>query len=81
MNWIVGIKFCIYVSPSVLHSRVQKERASRSEDAVERLNAQLMEKESAFIDCRAQLDEIRAEIKLIGKEKAQLEATRAHLLK
>lgn len=71
----------IYVSPSVLNSRVQKERASRSEDAVERLNAQLMEKESAFIDCRAQLDEIRAEIKMTVKEKAQLEATKAHLLK
>ena len=52
--------------------RVQKQRATKSEDAVGHLNAQLMERDAHLADIRAQNDDMRSLLDKISKEKAQI---------
>ena len=61
---------CMSFNTSHLH-RVQKQRASRSEDAVEHLNAQLMERDTHIADINTQLSDLQAHYDKLGKEKAQ----------
>ncbi|ELT92350.1 hypothetical protein CAPTEDRAFT_72575, partial [Capitella teleta] len=52
-------------------SRVQKQRATKSEDAVGHLNAQLLEREAIIAELRSELDGIQSHCDKTGKEKAQ----------
>ncbi len=58
--------------PALVCFRVQKQRATRSEDAVGQLNAQLLERDALCADLRAQTDDMRSLLDKITKEKAQI---------
>ena len=53
--------------------RVQKQRASRSEDALEQLTAQLLERDTHIAELRSDLDNNRSVFDKVNKEKAQLQ--------
>jgi len=55
----------------ILLYRVQKNRATKSEDAVEHLNAQLMERDAIMAEQRSELDTLRARCDKLCREKAQ----------
>ena len=59
--------------------RVQKQRAARSEDAVEQLNAQLLERDSQIAEYRTDSDNIRLLADKLAKEKAQIQAENSAL--
>ena len=61
-------------------NRVQKQRASRSEDAVEQMNAQLLERDAQNTEIRTQLDDIHAHYDKLTKEKAQVLAENSALV-
>ena len=54
--------------------RVQKQRASKSEDAVGHLNVQLMERDTTVAELHSENDGMRARCEKLGKEKAQASA-------
>ncbi|XP_033732389.1 outer dense fiber protein 2-like isoform X3 [Pecten maximus] len=60
-------------------TRVQKQRALRSEDALEQLNTQLMERESQLEDLRTQLDQMGPRYDKLSKEKSQILAENSAL--
>ncbi|XP_069119446.1 outer dense fiber protein 2-like isoform X3 [Argopecten irradians] len=60
-------------------TRVQKQRAMRSEDALEQLNTQLMERESQLEDLRTQLDQMGPRYDKLSKEKSQILAENSAL--
>ena len=60
-------------------TRVQKERASRSEDAAERLQAQILEAETRLAESSSQVEEWKGRSSQANREKAQLEADNAGL--
>ncbi|XP_013420317.1 outer dense fiber protein 2 [Lingula anatina] len=53
-------------------TRVQKQRAARSEDTVQQINSQLLEKEAQAADLEAQLENIRSRVEKLSKEKSQV---------
>ena len=53
---------------------VQKQRASRSEDALEQLQAQLLEKDQKLAEVGSDTEGIRSRLDKITKEKAQAQA-------
>ncbi|XP_048244947.1 outer dense fiber protein 2-like isoform X2 [Haliotis rufescens] len=55
-------------------TRAQKQRAERSEDALDCLNAQLMERETQVADLKSDLDHVTINIEKISKERAQAQA-------
>lgn len=63
----------------ILCFRVQKNRAAKSEDAVEHLNAQLMERDAVIAEQRSELDTLRARCDKLCREKAQCVAENAGL--
>ncbi|XP_021362358.1 outer dense fiber protein 2-like isoform X2 [Mizuhopecten yessoensis] len=60
-------------------TRVQKQRATRSEDALEQLNIQMMERDSQLEDMRTQLDQMGPRYDKLSKEKSQLLAENSAL--
>lgn len=50
---------------------MQKQRASRSEDAVEQMRAQIMDRDNYIAELRAQLEDNRLHHEKLNKEKAQ----------
>ena len=52
-------------------TRTQKQRAARNEDAVENLNAQMLERENILTEVRSELDGARSTHDKLAKEKAQ----------
>ncbi|XP_074655417.1 uncharacterized protein LOC141908997 isoform X2 [Tubulanus polymorphus] len=52
-------------------TRVQKQRASRSEDAMEIMNSQLLEKETQLAEIQNHMDEFKARIEKLSREKNQ----------
>lgn len=60
-------------------TRAQKQRALRSEDVVEQLNAQLMERDNALADLEARNEEVRAMLVKTDKEKIQADAENSGL--
>ncbi len=61
------------------NNRVQKDRATRSEDAVEKMNMQLLEKETNLADSAMVLDQWKARAEKATREKVQLESQNATL--
>ena len=59
--------------------RAQKQRAARSEDAVEQLNSQLLEHETQYAELRSDMDGMQARLDKIVKEKSQVMAENAGL--
>ena len=53
--------------------RAQKERATRSEDAVEKLNSQLLEAETELAETRLAMDQLKSKHEKLGREKGQIE--------
>ncbi|XP_067661876.1 outer dense fiber protein 2-like isoform X2 [Haliotis asinina] len=60
-------------------TRAQKQRAERSEDALDCLNAQLMERETQVADLKSELDHVTINIEKLSKERAQAQAENAAL--
>ncbi|XP_033643032.1 outer dense fiber protein 2-like isoform X2 [Asterias rubens] len=60
-------------------TRVQKDRATRSEDAVEKMNMQLLEKETQLADSAMVMDQWKARAEKSTREKVQLESQNATL--
>ncbi|XP_022099151.1 outer dense fiber protein 2-like isoform X2 [Acanthaster planci] len=60
-------------------TRVQKDRATRSEDAVERLNMQLLESETKLADSAMASDQWKARVEKLTREKVQQETENAVL--
>ena len=58
---------------------VQKQRATRSEDALEHLNAQVLEREQGLLDLRAEHDRLQTNHDKLLKERAKLENARLQL--
>ncbi|XP_064649328.1 outer dense fiber protein 2-like isoform X4 [Lineus longissimus] len=52
-------------------TRVQKQRATRSEDAIEQLNAQLLERETNLAEVQTQADQMKSRMDKLQKEKSQ----------
>jgi hypothetical protein len=59
--------------------RVQKQRATRSEDAVGKLKAQFLEREAHSEEMRTQLEVLSAGFSKVSKEKAQGSAEKTAL--
>ena len=51
--------------------RAQKQRATRSEDALESLNVQIMERDNFITELRADLENTRSNVEKLNKEKIQ----------
>ncbi len=51
---------------------MQKQRAEKSQDAVEQMNVQLMERDAHIAELRAQGEDMRALLDKVTKEKAQV---------
>ena len=62
-----------------LHDRVQKQRATKSEDAVGHLSAQLMEKEQQVAELAGEMDAVSSRLDKMGKEKSHSYAENAAL--
>ncbi|XP_038045814.1 outer dense fiber protein 2-like isoform X2 [Patiria miniata] len=62
-------------------TRVQKDRATRSEDAVEKLNMQLLETETRLADSAMVGDQWKARAEKLTKEKLQQETQNAALIR
>ena len=60
-------------------SRVQKQRATKSEDAVEHLNVQLLEREAQLAEQRTETSALRAMLDKTTKEKSQIQAENSAL--
>lgn len=52
-------------------TRAQKQRATRSEDALESLNVQIMERDNFITELRADLESTRSNVEKLNKEKIQ----------
>ena len=63
----------------VVCARVQKDRATRSEDAVEKLNMQLLETETRLADSTSVGEQWKARTERLTKEKLQQESENATL--
>ena len=59
--------------------RVQKQRAAKSEDALEHLNVQLLERETALAELHSISDGSRARHDKLSREKSQLQAENSAL--
>lgn len=55
-------------------TRVQKQRAAKNEDEVERLRAQLMERDGIMAEVRSEMDSLRSRSDKLAKEKSQASA-------
>ncbi|KAL5012471.1 hypothetical protein ScPMuIL_011022 [Solemya velum] len=60
-------------------TRVQKQRAARSEDAVEQLSSQLLERDTLTEELRSRLDQSLAAFDKVAKERSQFEAENSAL--
>ena len=58
---------------------VQKQRATRSEDALEQLNAQVLEREQGLLDLRAEHDRLQTNHDKLLKERAKLDKENADM--
>lgn len=59
--------------------RVQKQRAEKSQDALEKISVQLMEREAQLEDLRSQLELMGPRYDKMSKEKSQLLAENSAL--
>lgn len=59
--------------------RVQKQRATKSHDALEQLNSQLLEKDAHHEELRSQLEQIHPRYDKVCKEKSQILAENSAL--
>ncbi|XP_071509916.1 outer dense fiber protein 2-like [Diadema antillarum] len=60
-------------------TRAQKERASRSEDAVEKLQAQILEAETMLAESTAQVEELKGRGSKLTRDKTHLEGENSNL--
>ena len=58
---------------------MQKQRATRSEDALEQLNAQVLEREQGLLDLRAEHDRLQTNHDKLLKERAKLDKENADM--
>lgn len=59
--------------------RVQKQRATKSQDALEQLNSQLLDKDAHLEELRSQLEQIHPRYDKVCKEKSQILAENSAL--
>ena len=60
-------------------NRVQKQRAAKSEDAVEQLNVQLLDREASVAEMRTDLGALHSRVDKLSKEKSQAQAENSAL--
>ena len=63
----------------IFMSRVQKQRATKSQDALEQLTSQLLEKDAQFEELRSQLEDLHPRYDKVCKEKSQILAENSAL--
>ena len=63
----------------LLATRAQKQRATRSEDALETLNAQILERDQFIEELRSEMENTGSQCDKIAKEKSQMQAENSAL--